>query len=289
MSFLVKPKLNVCLDCHTEKFSLSDVTGPYHATLNPNGWAEEGSGDNIEISDVESSGLTITSPAGTVYGPYDLMKLTVTTASFTVPAVGSTVTIALSNASPYFTAWMQVGMSIRIQNAGIYTVVSFTATSAVVRNAGTPNVYYPANTNAGPPAIAAGRSVGIAALPAATGETFLIDPTDILGTGDGEALTDGYWQFDWTVQGVYGNDDTPFHARCLKQSLSLCAVECCVDGLVADSDPSCGCSKTGNKKSINAFLTLAAIKARDAKNNREGAKSLLSKLQDICANNCKNC
>ena len=289
MSFLVKPKLNVCLDCHTEKFSLSDATGPYHATLNPNGWAEEGSGDNIEISDVESSGLTITSPAGTVYGPYDLMKLTVTTASFTVPAVGSTVTIALSNASPYFTAWMQVGMSIRIQNAGIYTVVSFTATSAVVRNAGTPNIYYPANANAGPPAIAAGRSVGIAALPAATGETFLIDPTDILGTGDGEALTDGYWQFDWTVQGVYGNDDTPFHARCLKQSLALCAVECCVDGLVADSDPSCGCSKTGNKKSINSMLTLAAIKAMDAKKNREGAKSLLSKLQDICANNCKNC
>ena len=288
MSFLVKPKLNVCLDCHTEKFSLSDATGPYHATLNPNGWAEEGSGDNIEISDVESSGLTITSPAGTVYGPYDLMKLTVTTASFTVPAVGSTVTIALSNASPYFTAWMQVGMSIRIQNAGIYTVVSFTATSAVVRNAGTPNVYYQANATAAA-SITSGRSVGIAALPAATGETFLIDPTDILGTGDGEALTDGYWQFDWTVQGVYGNDDTPFHARCLKQSLALCAVECCVDGLVADSDPSCGCSKTGNKKSINAMLTLAAIKAMDAKKNREGAKSLLSKLQDICANNCKNC
>ena len=284
----VKPKLNVCLDCHTEKFSLSDVTGPYHATLNPFGWAEAGSASNIEIGNVESSGLTVTSPAGTVYGPYDLMRLTVLTSSFVAPAVGSTVTIAISGTAPYFTAWMQVGMSIRIAVAGIYTVVSFTATSAVVRNVGTPNTYYPANATAGD-TISSGLSVGIAALPAATGETFLIDPADILGTGEGEALTDGYWVFDWTVQGIYGNDDTPFHARCLKQSLALCAVECCVDGLVADADPSCGCSKTASKKSLNAFLTLAAIKARDVKKNREGAKALLSKLQDICANNCKNC
>lgn len=240
------------------------------------------------MSDVESSGLTITSPAGTVYGPYDLMKLTVTTASFTVPAVGSTVTISLSGTSPYFTAWMQVGMGIRIQSAGIYTVVSFTATSAVVRNVGTPNTYYEANATAGA-TIATNRNVGIAALPATTGESLLIDPTDILGTGAGEALSDGYWKFDWTLQGIYGGDDTPFHARCLKQKLVLCDVECCVDTLAAETDPSCGCSKTGNKKYINATLTLAAIKARDAKKNREGAKALLANLQAICNNTCKNC
>ena len=283
----VKPKLSVCLDCHTEKFSLSDVTGPYHATLNPYGWAEAGSGDNIEISEVTSSGLTITSPAGTAYGPFNLVVLTLTTASFVTPAVGSTVSISLSDTSPLFTTWMQVGMSIRIGGAGIYTVVSFTATSAVVRNSGTPNDYYVANANSGI-TLPAGRAVGIAALPAATGESFLIDPADILGTGEGEALSDGYWIFDWTLQGT-DSDGDPFHARCLKQVLALCDVECCVDGLVADADPSCGCSKTASKKSLNAFLTLAAIKARDVKKNREGAKALLSKLQDICANNCKNC
>lgn len=288
MAYKVNLKLNVCHDCHTEKFSLSDGTGPYHATLNPFGWAEDGSGDNIELSEVTSSGLTVTSPAGTTYGPFNLMALTVTTASFVTPAVGSTVTIDLSGTTPHFTAWMQVGMSVRIGGAGIYTVVSFTDTSAVVRNSGTPNGYYVANANSGV-TLPAGRAVGISALPAATGETLLIDPTDILGTGEGEALSDGYWMFDWTVQGMYGDDDTPLHARCLKQVLVLCAVECCVDGLVADADPSCGCSKTASKKSLNAFLTLAAIKARDAKKNREGAKALLSKLQDICNNNCKNC
>ena len=274
--------------CDKEIFILSDNTGPYDATLNPNGWSEEGSGDNIELSDVESSGLTITSPSGTAYGPYSLLDLGLTTASFVVPAVGSTVTISLSDTSPYYTAWMYIGMPIKIESAGIYTVVSFTATSAVVRNSGTPSTYYATNATVGA-TIATGKDVGIAILPSLLSTGLRIDITDILGTGDDASYEDGYWVFDWTIQGIYGNDDTPFHERCLNQKLVLCDVECCVDTLVADSDPSCGCSKTASKKSLNAFLTLEAIKARDARKNREGAKAMLVNLQGICNNNCKNC
>lgn len=322
----VKPKLSVCLDCHTEKFSLSDATGPYHATLNPFGWALDGSASNIEISDVESSGLTITSPAGTVYGPYDVLPtLSLPSLGEVVvitPAVPEVLPITNTNAGSFSpvilysnypapntaitnTFQLQSGDS---DNDTVYKLnVAFTAVASgfFAYNDGF-NVRIQAPVGSG--TIYNGRTLritssagaiwftfgttGVNAVPAVT-STYLtsleIDPTDILGTGEGEALSDGYWVFDWTVQGLYGNDDTPFHARCLKQVLALCAVECCVDGLVADADPSCGCSKTASKKSLNAFLTLAAIKARDAKKNREGAKSLLSKLQDICANNCKNC
>lgn len=289
MAFQVVPKLCVSHSCcDKEIFVLRDGTNPYDATLNPNGWALEGSADNIEIPDVQSSGLTITSPSGTAYGPYSLLGLGLTTASFVVPAVGSTVTISLSDSSPYYTAWMYVGMPIRIIGAGAYTVVSFTSTSAVVRNSGTPNGYYIPNIAPGG-TITTGKFLGIDILPSISANSLRVDIEDILGTGDAASYEDGYWKFDWTVQGVYGGSDTPFHARCLKQKLVLCDVECCVDNLVADSDPSCGCSKTASKKSLNAFLTLAAIKANDAKKNRERAKARLADLQGICNNNCTNC
>lgn len=181
------------------KFRLTDQTGPYDATLNPYGW---GAG-NIEISDVESSGLTITSPTGVVYGPFDVLS--------TIPNLDGTV--------------------------------------------------------------------------------LEIDITDILDQDPsvGQSYVDGYWKFDWTVQGVYGADDTPFHSRCVKQFLVLCDVECCVDTLTANADPTCGCSKTGNKKAVIAMLTLEAIYSRNRKKEYEGAKTRLADLQDICNNNCKNC
>jgi hypothetical protein len=58
---------------------------------------------------------------------------------------------------------------------------------------------------------------------------------------------------------------------------------------MADSDVGCACSKGANKKSINAHLTLAAINAAWRCGKVERAKSLLTKLQDLCNNNCKNC
>lgn len=201
MSFLVKPILSVCHSCHTGKFTFKDVTGPWDATLNPYGWAPDNSGDNIEIGQVESSALTITSPSGVVYGPYNIL----------------------------------------------------------------------------------------ASIPALDGVGHEIDLEDILGSGDTVPYEDGYWSFDWVVKGVYGDDDTLFHARCLKEILPLCDVQCCVDKLTADSDPSCGCSKTGNKKAVNAMLTLEGILGANRCGKKERAKTLLANLQAICTNNCKNC
>lgn len=199
----VKPVLKVCFSCNGRTFSFSDNTGPWDATLNPYGWAPNGSGDAIEIDDVTSSALTITAPDGTVYGPYDVSS----------------------------------------------------------------------------------------SIPALDGVQHDIDLSDILGSGDAATYADGYWSFDWVVKGAYavGMFTTPFQARCLVQRLVLCDVECCVNRLMADIDPTCGCSKTGSKKALNAMLTLEAVKAADRCGQKEKAKKHLKNLQDICGNNCKNC
>ena len=186
--------------CDKKKFFVKDTTGLYDAILNLYGWGADQSGDNIEITSTESSGLTITSPSGTVYGPYDIL----------------------------------------------------------------------------------------ATLPSLDGSVLEIDLDDILDSGDVASYEDGYWSFDWTVQGVYGNNDTPFHARCLNEELFLCDVQCCVDNIVADHNP-CGCSRKSISRVEVAVLTLASIKANDAVKNRESAKARLVNLQAICNNNCKNC
>jgi len=114
-----------------------------------------------------------------------------------------------------------------------------------------------------------------------------IDPTSTLV--EGQEMMDGVWLFDYVVKGEYGVDDTPFHVRCLKEVFVTCAVECCVDKLNAKMDPTCGCSKTGNKKASRANLTLIAAKAAFKCGDKESAKTLLEKLQSICNNTCKNC
>ena len=200
------PIQHVRHSCCTGKYTLSDNTGQYDANLNVFGWQPNGTTPQtaIQLQDVESSALTVTSPSGAVYGPYDV----------------------------------------------------------------------------------------IAQIPSLSGNTIEIDLTDILGSGDDAPAQDGYWSFDWVVKGEYPDGvggDTPFHARCLQQELVLCDAQCCVDKLQAESDPSCGCTKGGNKKAVNAMLTLESKMAKDDRGDKQGAKNLLSKLQDICNNKCKNC
>lgn len=126
-------------------------------------------------------------------------------------------------------------------------------------------------------------------IPNIDGTELVIDPSDILGEDEGESYSDGFWTFDWNVKGVYGNDDTPFNFRCVKKVFGTCTVECCVDRLNADMDPTCGCSDNGTKKALNAHLTLVAAKASACCGSETRANTLLTKLQDICNNNCKNC
>lgn len=74
----------------------------------------------------------ITGPAG----ENGLNSFTLTTAQFTVPAIGANVTLAVSNTNPYTGLWAQPNQDVFIRDAGYYRVVSSTATSIVVTNLG---------------------------------------------------------------------------------------------------------------------------------------------------------
>lgn len=322
---MAEVRINLCVShdcCDKGIFTLSDETGPYDAVLNPYGWGV----GNIEISEVTSSGLTVISPSGAVYGPYDVLS------TLALPSLGQTVVV---------TPAVPEVLPITNTNAGSYSPVvlysdypvantAITGTFQLLFGDSDNDIVYKLNNafNAvssgffayndgfnvrikapvGTGTIYNGRtlritssagtiwytfgSTGVDGVPAVSESyptSLEIDVTDILDSGEGEAYVDGYWMFDWVVQGEYGVTDIPFHSRCVKQPIVLCDVQCCVDNLMANADPNCGCSKTGNKKALNAFITLEGIKARNCKKEREGAKSLLVKLQDICNNNCQNC
>lgn len=78
MSFSgIKLKLGACVDCHGKTFTLSELTGPWSATLNPYGWQANSVSPQtqVQLEDAESASLTVTSPDGNVYGPYDILAI----------------------------------------------------------------------------------------------------------------------------------------------------------------------------------------------------------------------
>ena len=104
---------------------------------------------------------------------------TVTTADFTQPAVGSTVTVNVSALGQSTGLWAQVGQIIFIVGGGYYEVVSVTTTSIVAENLGyagnaspSATVSFPAGVSpAGP--IGPTGSAGAAGAAGANGTTIL--------------------------------------------------------------------------------------------------------------------
>jgi hypothetical protein len=87
--------------------------------------------------------ITIPSISGP-NGVDGLNAFTETTAQFTMPNVGSNVTITVSNVSPLTGLWAVPGQVIFVKNAGYFEVVSNTATTITITNLG-----YPGNTAPG--------------------------------------------------------------------------------------------------------------------------------------------
>lgn len=105
----------------------------------------------------ECGGVTL--PTG-VSGADGLNAFTETTANFTVPASGSNVTINVSALGQYSGLWGGVGQPIYIENAGMYEVVSVTASTMTVKNLGTSGNASPASTVSFPVKVSpSGKSV----------------------------------------------------------------------------------------------------------------------------------
>jgi hypothetical protein len=131
--------------------SIGDLT---HVTLTNLGY----SGNAAPAATVPSGGAV--SPAGLI-GPSGSNPYTTTTASFTMPASGSSVTVTVGA-----TAFMVPGLNVYVQGGGYFTVASVTdATHVVLTNSGASgNVSSGSTVNSGAGVVSAG-AVG----PAGTG------------------------------------------------------------------------------------------------------------------------
>lgn len=105
----------------------------------------------------ECGGISL--PSGPA-GADGLNSFTTTTGNFTVPSVGSNVTINVSAIDQASGLWGGVGQPIYIENAGMYEVVSVTSSTMTVKNLGTSGNASPAATISFPVKVSpSGKSV----------------------------------------------------------------------------------------------------------------------------------
>jgi hypothetical protein len=176
------------------------------------------------------SGNIAVVPAG-LAGPTGTSAYTTTSASFTMPTVGNSVTVAVVS-----TGFMVNGLSVFVQGAGYFTVASVTdATHVVLTNQGVPGNIVSGNTiasgagvvSAGAQGSAGSGGTGVSSLTDAettTGSSWIYSASGVLKriiAGTNVTLTDGgdrvtvaasggspgtgFW--DSVAQGVYWNDD----------------------------------------------------------------------------------
>jgi len=104
---------------------------------------------------------------------------TTTSASFTMPAASSTVSVTVGS-----TAWMSVGQTLFVSNAGYFTIISITSNTVVVLN----NTGVSTNSTSGS-TIASGQNVSGAG---ATGPSGSIGSTGSAGQNSFTTVTSGF-------------------------------------------------------------------------------------------------
>ena len=136
--------------------------------------------------------ITIPSVVGP-NGVNGLNAFTTTTAQFIVPAIGSNVTLAVSNSNPSTGSWAVPGQSIFIENAGYYTVVSSTTTSIVVTNTGTTGNIAPGTT------VVSGQQVSPAGVASSQGGRLQFNYFNATaGTGSYQLFGSSYQNINYT-------------------------------------------------------------------------------------------
>ena len=146
--------------------------------------------------------ITIPSIAGP-QGTNGLNAFTVTTAQFTVPAINSNVTLAVSNTNPNTGTWAIAGQSIYIQDAGYYEVVSSTATSIVAKNMGSIKNVAPGTV------ISTAKKVSPAGLTKNPGGVIAFDYfNEVAGTGSWQQFNSSNQEIDYEDYTLSINGDT---------------------------------------------------------------------------------
>jgi hypothetical protein len=150
-------------------YSVSSIADLTHATLNNLGY----SGNLASGSTVASAGAV--TPAGLI-GPSGSNPYTTTTASFTMPAVGNSVTVTVGS-----TAFMTAGHNLFIQGAGYFIIATVTdGTHVVITNAGATGNVASGNTIASSAGVVTAGATGPQGLPG-SGSTVLADAQTAVG------------------------------------------------------------------------------------------------------------
>lgn len=145
--------------------------------------------------------ITIPSISGP-NGTDGLNAFTTTTAQFIIPAIGSNVTLAVSNTNPSTGSWAVPGQAIYIENAGYYTVVSSTTTSIVCTNTGTTGNIAPGTT------VASGQQVSPAGVASPQSGTVIYDYFgETAGTGSWQLFNGVQQSLDYTKFALSVNQD----------------------------------------------------------------------------------
>ena len=102
---------------------------------------------------------------------------------------------------------------------------------------------------------------------------------------DATTLADGRYSITWSILDA---DSDPYTAY--SNPFSLCTVENCVTDKVAAMDPDCDCGCADCSDSVLKYVTtFEGLKGAISCGKSQRAAELLSDLQDMCNNNCKDC
>ncbi len=98
-------------------------------------------------------------------------------------------------------------------------------------------------------------------------------------------LEDGQYYITWSILDAASDPYTAY-----SNPFGMCAVENCVTDKVAAMDPDCDCGCDDCSNSVLKYITtFEALKGAISCGKSERAAKLLTDLQDMCNNNCKDC
>lgn len=106
-------------------------------------------------------------------------------------------------------------------------------------------------------------------------------------TIDFPALSDGIFNWDYTISGTSGAD--PFTYTTQDIVLSDCTANCCIEDKYLELDADCGCADNKITDIIKSEIFLNAARYAASTSQATKASNFINKANEICDSNCKDC
>jgi len=277
---------SICLDCSENSFTITgtytgtaggDITSTLYVT-DPDGNVSEYNADTLYNSGTSGGTQTITAGTTSISTSNALTSVTLdwgtvannTTYSFTFRTMvnGYVQDYVISYTSDSSATDGEVGSALDSLLTAIAVIVNIEPPAYV----GGTSLTITAN---------AGASFGIGSL-----NNLSSTATTPNTTTTTASFADGVWLVKWVMLDDAATDPSPS----ITNSIFLCNVEKCVREKASKVDVGCGCcGSRESDEAMDAIMYLEGIKSALSCGKVEKAKTILSGLQDICNNDCKNC